>query len=152
MPDISKEHVQLFVMLNDEDRKICSVEPQEKIRDALEVVIGHGFTGLPVVKYGEVKGVISLWDLVRAYNDGLDPEKVNAEEIMSSDEIVFLTPETTLQEALNILRKNRIHRAPVIKDGVLHGFVTKDGINDWFDMAVETGIILDQESHMGRAW
>jgi tRNA nucleotidyltransferase (CCA-adding enzyme) len=144
----SKRDVQLQALCSSE---LLWVSPTDAIREAIRLLLKSGHTGLPVLVENEVVGIISLSDIVKAYHNGLKPDETKAEEIMSKDVIIKLNPEMNFEEALNTLRSFRVRRAPIVQHGIVVGFVTKDGINDAYDLILHMQQDNEQESAMRRA-
>jgi len=102
-----------------------------------------GWTGMPVVdREKRVIGMVSEQDLLKAFRS-YEPliflDEIKVKEIMTMPPIV-VDENATLQEASKIMEDARIHRLPVVKDGVLTGTVTgHDLLKAWLGMSVEEG-------------
>jgi acetoin utilization protein AcuB len=59
------------------------------------------------------------------------------EQIMTKD-VVTLSPDNTLQEALDISRRHRIRHLPVVKDGFLFGLVSDRDLRDAAPSTLDT--------------
>jgi CBS domain-containing protein len=91
-------------------------------------------SGVPVVKKGEVVGMITRSDLLR-----------NREEdqiaLLMSRNPVTVTPESTIVEASKLLLKHGIRRLPVVDGKNLVGIITvADIVKEAADMNIQTAI------------
>lgn len=62
-------------------------------------------------------GVISKTDLIKSY--GKDLALINAEEIMTS-EILTVSPDTLVHEAVQLMLEHRIHQLVIVTQGGAH--------------------------------
>jgi CBS domain-containing protein len=79
---------------------------------------------IPVVEGTKLVGVITDRDIVIR---GLAEKKegsASVKEVMSSTQITSATPETTIEEAAQLMAKQQIRRLPVVENGNLVGIVS----------------------------
>lgn len=88
-------------------------EAEEKMRKG-------GFRRLPVIGDGKLVGIITDRDL-RAHVGYLERTRVNG---VMTEKVRTVGPETTLEEAAQILLKFQIGGLPVVDDGRLVGIIT----------------------------
>lgn len=103
--------------------------------DVLKVLQERRVSGVPVVKKGEVVGMITRTDLLK-----------NREEdqiaLLMARNPVTISPENTVVEAAKLLLEHRIRRLPVVEDKKLVGIIT---IADIVKIAADMGIDEDIE-------
>jgi len=103
-----------------------TVKPMQKIREALDLMEKFKISGVPVTDDdGKLIGILTNRDLRFERN-------VNAtiESLMTRDNLITVPVGTTLDEAKNILHKNKIEKLLVVdKDYVLQGLITFKDIN-----------------------
>jgi len=101
---------------------------------ALELLSSH-MHGAPVVdERDEFMGFISEFDVLRALEAGKDLSLLTVEDLMVHDRIV-VTPETTIEEAVQIMEEKRLLNLPVKKDGRVVYCVTRhDLLRAWIGL------------------
>ncbi len=103
--------------------------------DVLKALQERRVSGLPVVKKGEVVGMITRTDLLR------NREEDQIALVMSRNPIT-VSPDSTLVEAAKLLLDHGIRRLPVVEDKKLVGIIT---IADIIKVAAELAIDTDIE-------
>ncbi len=97
-----------------------TVEPQQKIREVLQIMEKYKISGVPVVKEGNLVGIITNRDL--RFETNLDQEVGN---VMTKDNLVTAKEGITLEESKAILHAHRIEKLLVVDDqGRLKGLIT----------------------------
>ncbi|RLA99186.1 MAG: IMP dehydrogenase [Deltaproteobacteria bacterium] len=98
-----------------------TVEPDQKVRDALEVMRRHGISGLPVTKGGILVGILTNRDL--RFERRLD---IPVSEVMTKREKLITVKEGIgIEECKALLQKYRIEKLPVVdEDFNLKGLIT----------------------------
>ncbi len=97
-----------------------TMDPDQKIYDALEVMKKYRISGVPVTKNGHLVGIMTNRDL--RFETNLDQPISN---VMTKDALVTVPPGTTLEEAKFHLHKHRIEKLLVVDDNfALKGLIT----------------------------
>ena len=97
-----------------------TVDPDQKIHHALELMEKHNISGFPVVKDGKLVGILTNRDL-RFETDYTQ----SIAEVMTRDNLITVGPGTTLEQAKKILHKNRIEKLLVVDEhNNLTGLIT----------------------------
>ena len=97
-----------------------TIEPDRKISDVLEIMGKNNISGVPVVKKGNLVGIITNRDL--RFETNLD-QKVEA--LMTSENLATAKMGITLEESKAILHERRIEKLLVVDDeGKLQGLIT----------------------------
>ena len=122
-------------------REVVTVSPDTALMDIRRRLQEGGFHHMLVVEEGELCGVISDRDVLRAISPFLDTYSeehrdvqtlaLPAQEVMRTDPIT-VTPETDIEEAAHLLLDHDISSLPVVEDNELVGIVTtKDLLNHY---------------------
>jgi IMP dehydrogenase len=97
-----------------------TVEPDQKISDALEIMKQYKISGVPVVKNKKLVGILTNRDLRFEEN-----YSKRVEEVMTKDNLVTVPVGTTLDKAIKILHEHRIEKLLVVDDhNNLKGLIT----------------------------
>jgi acetoin utilization protein AcuB len=111
-----------------------TIDPDDTLAKAKEMMDVAGFRRLPVVKDGEVVGMLTERDL-RAHAGYLQSSKVNA---AMSAPVISVGPNSTVQEATRLMLRHKVGGLPVIDRGALVGIVTTVDMLKAFLQVVET--------------
>ncbi|HLG44397.1 MAG TPA: CBS domain-containing protein [Nitrospirales bacterium] len=92
---------------------------------ALQVLSGQ-YSGLPVVdeRDGQVIGVVTEFDLLKAVLEGKDLNSIKAEDIMNPVPLC-VDEDTSVEEILKTMIDNNVIRVPVVRKGKLVGVVAR---------------------------
>jgi IMP dehydrogenase len=97
-----------------------TVEPEQKIADALQVMKRFRISGVPVTKKGKLVGILTNRDLRFETRFDLPIEKV-----MTKENLITVAVGTTLEEAEAILHQHRVEKLLVVDDQYnLKGLIT----------------------------
>lgn len=97
-----------------------TIEPERKIYEVMDIMSRYKISGVPVVKEGNLVGIITNRDLRFATN--LE-ERVEA--VMTKEDLATTKAGITLEESKSILHERRIEKLLVVDDnGRLKGLIT----------------------------
>jgi len=97
-----------------------TIDPEQKIFDVLDIMKKYRISGLPVVKKGNLMGIITNRDL--RFETNLDRE---VGDVMTKENLATVPVGITLEESKAILHKRRIEKLLVVDDaGKLKGLIT----------------------------
>jgi len=130
-------------------RDVVTVRPDDTLQRAAQLMLDRGVSGLPVVDVqGRVVGVVSETDLirpdeaaerrVRRWLDILaDGEELSADFLAAIDQVnrpvgsvmrtnpITVDEMTPLREVAEVIARDNVRRALVVKDGKLVGIVAR---------------------------
>jgi IMP dehydrogenase len=97
-----------------------TMDPDQKIFEALELMEKYRISGVPITKNGHLVGILTNRDL--RFETQLDQPISN---VMTKDKLVTVPPGTTLEEAKKHLHEHRIEKLLVVDDHfALKGLIT----------------------------
>ena len=97
-------------------------------RDISALFLASGKSGFPVIEHTrKLVGVVTELDLFTAMDRGKDLESFTAGDIMTKPPIV-VEEETRLKAVFQMMKKKKILRVPVVKNGKLVGLVSRSDI------------------------
>src|ERR1700683_4300385 len=97
-----------------------TVDPEQKISDALEVMKRYRISGVPVTKNGKLVGILTNRDL--RFETRFD---LPIENVMTKENLITVSVGTTLEEAAAILHRHRVEKLLVVDDQYnLKGLIT----------------------------
>ena len=95
-------------------REIVAIPPDETIESAAVTMTQCGISSLIIRGERSVLGILTERDvLTRVVACGEDPREVRVQDVMTS-QIISVEPETSLEEASELMLKNRIKKLPII--------------------------------------
>ena len=97
-----------------------TIDPEQKIFEVLNIMTKYRISGVPVVKRGNLVGIITNRDL--RFETNLD---MKVGDVMTKDNLATAPVGTTLEESKAILHERRIEKLLVVDDaGKLEGLIT----------------------------
>jgi CBS domain-containing protein/ribosome-associated translation inhibitor RaiA len=109
-------------------RPAPEVERTADVRRVARVLVEGGTKVCPVFEAGRLWGIVSEDHILEAVLENLDALTVAQ---IYTDDVVTITEETNVGQAVNLLREHDISRLPVLDDdGLLSGMVTRHDIVD----------------------
>jgi len=102
-----------------------TMRPEQRIHEALEVMARYKISGVPVTRDGKLVGILTNRDL-RFVKD----TSAEISSVMTKENLVTVSPGTTMERAKELLHENRIEKLLVVdRDGNLRGLITIKDIN-----------------------
>jgi IMP dehydrogenase len=97
-----------------------TIEPEQKVSDALELMSKYSISGVPVVKKGKLVGILTNRDL--RFEENLDQTVSN---VMTKKNLVTVSSNISLEDSKKLLHKHRIEKLLVVDDEFnLKGLIT----------------------------
>ncbi|MGK2904794.1 MAG: CBS domain-containing protein [Desulfuromonadales bacterium] len=103
---------------------VWSIGPDAKVYDALKLMAEKGVGALVVLEEGQVVGMFTERDHARKVDlEGRCSQKSAIRQVMSVD-ICYITPETSVDEAMSIVTESRRRHLPVMENDQLVGLAS----------------------------
>jgi CBS domain-containing protein len=97
------------------------------IKEASKVMTQYKIGSLIVLKDDKIVGIMTESDIVKSVSKDLDLDSTVLEEVMSK-KIVTIDPEKTIEDAVDLMVKNKIKKVPVVEQGKIKGIITASDI------------------------
>ena len=120
---------------------LITIEPDTKIFDAVDLMKKHDIHRLPVLKGGKLVGLITEGTIQAAlpskatslsvYEVNYLLNKTTVADVMITD-VKTIPPTAQLEDAIYLMRKNKIGVLPIVADDQLVGIITNNDIFDAF--------------------
>lgn len=98
-------------------RDVASAELPGSRDEVLEILKSKHISGVPIVKNGELLGIVTRTDLLK------NPEEEQIALIMTRNPVT-ISPNKSIADAARVIVENNIRRLPVVEDHSLVGLVT----------------------------
>lgn len=143
-------------------RDVVTIDAQDTLHEALRLMTENRVAALPVVNgKGKCVGVISTSDLIEVTSEvdeeleelehtgiaaqawlleqmGKSLGDRHVEDLMSRD-VATVGPDSLIVEAARLMRKNRVHRLPVVEGDTLLGLISASDVLDAVAEGAPTG-------------
>jgi CBS domain-containing protein len=101
-----------------------TISTDATLQDAAREMKGDDIGAVLVEDKGSVAGILTDRDIVvRAVAEGRDPSSTKVGDVASRD-VSTLTPDSSVEDAIKIVREQHVRRIPVVQDGRPAGIVS----------------------------
>jgi len=117
---------------------VLTVEPSDSIGEAAEKMVAAGVGAVVVTDFGRIVGIVTERDLLRAVAQRARAAEARCRQWMTPDPLT-VEPDTTVEEAAEIMFDHNFRHLPVVKDGRALGIVSLRVLSRWaFDRSKES--------------
>ena len=105
-------------------KDVWSVDVEEPVLEAIQIMADRGIGALPVTRNGELAGIISERDYARkVILLGRSSAETRVWEIMSSP-VITVSPNEDVRQCMQLMTEKRIRHLPVVADGQMIGVIS----------------------------
>jgi len=118
-------------------KEVITISPKEGVTVAKHILDEKGIRHLPVVSNGKLVGIITDRDICRNLPSPATSlelheifyllEKLQVQKVMTRD-VISVTPETSIEDAANLLLAHKIGGLPVLEGERLVGIITEGDV------------------------
>jgi len=112
------------------NKKVFTINPQSSLRDAINIMCDNNIGSLVVTKNNKVRGIITERDVMKCVAQGTieHADEIKISSVMTHY-IYFVKPEDKVEKAIEIIRKYKIKKLPVLDNSErLVGIITTTDI------------------------
>jgi len=116
---------------------VITITEDTYVLDAEKIMDSHKIGRLPIVDNGRLVGIVTKDDVLKASPSSATSynqrqlfylmSKLTVKEIMKK-KVITVTPDTTIEKAVNIAQKHRIGSLPVVEDDRVVGILTTNDV------------------------
>jgi CBS domain-containing protein len=114
----------IAALLQTKGNEVIQLSPDVSLQQAVAILVERRIGCVPVVEDGEVIGILSERDVVRALNDGGATVLSQTVQSVMTSPAVTISPDMPVISALSLMTQRRIRHLPVIDQGRMTGFVS----------------------------
>jgi len=108
-------------------RNLITVKKSTPAFEAIQTLVEHQITGLPVVESGwGLEGIVTEKDFLRLINESTADKKI-VEQIMTT-QVTSFQEEDSVEDICISLIKNNFRRVPILKGNKLVGIISRRDI------------------------
>lgn len=106
-------------------KEVTPVSPSMPVTELINTMYTYKHLGFPVIEGDAIVGIVALEDINKASE--VDREAMQVKDIMTR-EVITLSPDQPLTEALQKMAQKNIGRIPIVTDGKVVGIVTRSDL------------------------
>jgi CBS domain-containing protein len=103
-------------ILEGKGSNVLQIEGSATVLDAIKRMVEANVGSLLVFEHGKLAGIVTERDYLRRVTlEGRDEKETPVREIMTAP-LVYVTPETSIEECMAVMTERRIRHLPVLTD------------------------------------
>ncbi len=114
----------LDILAQKPSQEVFTIAPEDSLMNAVVSMVDRNVGALLVTAEARLVGIITERDYLRfVAAQGRTAGETPVREVMTRG-VIYVTPSTTVDEAMAIMTEKRIRHLPVLKDGELQGVIS----------------------------
>ncbi len=114
----------ISVLLKQKGDWVVTIDPEAKVFATIARMVEQNVGAIIVTEHGEIQGIFTERDyLRRIVLQGRTSKTSPVGEVMTTD-LVTVSPETTVEECMQLMTEHKIRHLPVLRDGKLAGIIS----------------------------
>jgi CBS domain-containing protein len=124
-------NVSIATLLQHKQGAVKAVPPGITVSEAVKEMNRHRIGSVLVMDGPRLAGIFTERDvLTRVVADDLDPKTTPVAQVMTPN-VLTVTPETTVQQTMELFAEKRCRHLPVLKDGQILGLISIGDVSRW---------------------
>lgn len=134
-------------------REVVSLGPGEPLSAAAAVVLDHRVGAIPIEAGGELQGIVTTTDLLRACrsadadSDWRLPDGVKVVQAMTRD-VRTVEPELLMEDAIDLCQEEHIRHLPIVEGGKLVGMVSDRDLRFGLGQEIVSDMLAEEEGRL----
>ena len=134
-------------------RDIRSLGPGDPLSEAAAIALDHRIGAIPIVSHGELEGIVTTTDLLRACHaadadsDWRVPEGMSVRDAMTKD-VRTASPDMLMEAAIDLCQQDSIRHLPVVEDGALVGMVSDRDLRFGLGQEIVSDMLAQEEGRL----
>ncbi len=108
-------------------RNVIVANPNLTLKEASQVMVKFEIGSLVVTEDDKLVGIITSTDILKCIAEGKDIEKTTIGSVMSKP-VITISPDEKIEDAVNLMLKNKIKRLVVTEGNKIVGIITASDI------------------------
>lgn len=114
----------IAALLQTKGHEVIQLSPDVSLQQAVAILVERRIGCVPVIEGGDVIGIVSERDVVRALNGGGPAVLSQQVRTVMTSPAVTIGPDMPVISALSLMTQRRIRHLPVMEDARMIGFVS----------------------------
>lgn len=105
------------------NRDVVTIKGELTVKKASEIMMKYGIGSLIVIEGAKIAGMLTEGDVVKSIAQDKNPENTLIEDVMSK-KVITIEPDKKIEDAVDLMVKNKIKKLPVVENGKIKGILS----------------------------
>lgn len=116
--------MQVREILQSKGRDVVTIAPQADVAEAIRVLVEHNIGALVVLSDGQIRGIITERDLLRAASEDLEHLRDARVADLMTRSVITGTSDADIRAVMHVMSERRIRHLPIVDAGRLAGMIS----------------------------